>query len=76
VLLAGMENIANKEGYNLIISQSLENAGKEVANAYTMFNNRVDGLLVSLAYDSENIIHLKPFFKKIFRLFSLIEPIP
>lgn len=63
-VLAGMEDVANKEGYNLIISQSLENAAKEVANAHTMFNNRVDGLLVSLAYDSENIDHLKPFFKK------------
>jgi len=63
-VLAGMEDVANKEGYNLIISQSLENAGKEIANAHTMFNNRVDGLLISLAYDSENIDHLKPFFKK------------
>ncbi|MBC7890162.1 MAG: LacI family DNA-binding transcriptional regulator [Ferruginibacter sp.] len=63
-VLAGMEDVANKEGYNLIISQSLENAAKEVANAHTMFNNRVDGLLVSLAYDTENIDHLKPFFKK------------
>ncbi len=61
-VLSGMEGIANKEGYNLIISQSLENAGKEVANAHTMFNKRVDGLLVSLAYDSENMDHLKPFF--------------
>ena len=63
-VLAGIEDVANKEGYNLIISQSLENAGKEIANAHTMFNNRVDGLLISLAYDSENIDHLKPFFKK------------
>jgi LacI family transcriptional regulator len=63
-VLAGMEDIANREGFNLIISQSLENAGKEVANAQTMFNSRVDGLLISLAYDSENIDHLKPFFKK------------
>ncbi|MEO6733400.1 MAG: LacI family DNA-binding transcriptional regulator [Ferruginibacter sp.] len=63
-VLAGMEDVANKEGYNLIISQSLENAAKEVANADTMFTNRVDGLLVSLAYDSENIDHLKPFFRK------------
>ena len=63
-VLAGMEDVANKEGYNLIISQSLENAGKEIANAHTMLNKRVDGLLVSLAYDSENIDHLQPFFKK------------
>lgn len=62
--LAGMEDAASRESYNLIISQSLENAEKEVANAHTMFNKRVDGLLVSLAYDTENIAHFEPFFKK------------
>ncbi len=62
--LAGMEDAASRENYNLIISQSLENAEKEVANAHTMFNKRVDGLLVSLAYDTENIDHFAPFFKK------------
>lgn len=63
-VLAGMEDVASREGYNLIISHSLENAAKEVANAHTLFNKRVDGLLVSLAYDTENIDHLAPFFKK------------
>jgi LacI family transcriptional regulator len=63
-VLAGMEDAASKEGYNLIISQSLENSDKEVANALTMFNKRVDGLLVSLAYDTENIDHFSAFFKK------------
>lgn len=63
-VLSGMEDAASRESYNLIISQSLESAVKEVANAYTMFNKRVDGLLVSLAYDTENIDHFKPFFNK------------
>lgn len=63
-VLAGMEDAANKEGYNIIISHSLESAEKEVFNAQTMFNKRVDGLLVSLAYDTENIKHLEPFFNK------------
>ena len=54
-VLAGMEDAANREGYNLIISHSLESSEKEIANAHTMFNKRVDGLLVSLAYDTENI---------------------
>lgn len=63
-VLAGMEDAASRESYNLIISQSLENAEKEVTNALTMFNKRVDGLLVSLAYDTENIVHFEPFFKK------------
>ncbi|MCW3110924.1 MAG: transcriptional regulator, LacI family [Segetibacter sp.] len=63
-VIAGMENIVNKAGYTLIISQSLELFKKEIANAKTMFNNRVDGLLVSLSYDSENIAHFDDFFNK------------
>ncbi|SIS63580.1 transcriptional regulator, LacI family [Filimonas lacunae] len=59
--LAGMEHIANKHGYNLIISQSLENAKKEIENAHTMFNRRVDGLIISLSFNTENINHLLPF---------------
>lgn len=63
-VIAGIENIANSEGYNLIISQSSESGQKEKASARTMFNNRVDGLLVSLAYDTEDISHFEPFIKK------------
>src|SRR4051812_31667776 len=48
--ISGIEQVANREGYNIIISQSAEQEEKEIANAKTMFNNRVDGLLVSLAY--------------------------
>lgn len=63
-VIAGMEKVANESGYNLIISQSLETVEKEIANARTMFNSHVDGLLVSLAYDTENIAHFEPFIKK------------
>jgi len=63
-VLAGMEDAASRENYNLIITQSLEKREKEKANAHTMYNKRVDGLLISLAYDTENISHLQPFFSK------------
>ena len=63
-VLAGMEDVASREHYNLIITQSLEKKEKEKANAHTMYNKRVDGLLISLAYDTENILHLQPFFSK------------
>lgn len=63
-VMSGMEDAANREGYNLIISQSQEKAGKESANAYAMFNKRVDGLLVSLAADTENMDHFSSFFDK------------
>lgn len=63
-VIAGIESIANTEGYNLIISQSSEKVEKEIASAKTMFNNRIDGLLVSLAYDTEDISHFDIFHKK------------
>jgi LacI family transcriptional regulator len=63
-VIAGMENIATSEGYNLIISQSSESQEKEKANAITLFNNRVDGLLVSLAYDTESLAHFEPFLRR------------
>ncbi|MCR9015005.1 LacI family DNA-binding transcriptional regulator [Aquiflexum gelatinilyticum] len=63
-VLAGMEKVANDSGFNLIISQSLESYEKEVSNALTMFNSRVDGLLVSIAGDSENMDHFTPFLRK------------
>lgn len=63
-VIAGIESIANNEGYNLIISQSSESAQKEKMSAKTMFNNRVDGLLVSLSYDTDEISHFDQFSRK------------
>src|SRR5687768_12374124 len=54
-VISGIEKIANEQGYNLIISQSLESVKKEMMNVRTLFNSRVDGLLVSAAYDTENV---------------------
>jgi len=63
-VIAGIEDVANSKGYNLLISQSSESVEKEIASAKTMFNSRVDGLLISLAYDTEDIQHYDSFFKK------------
>ena len=63
-IISGIEKIANSEGYNLIISQSSESFLKEAASAKTMFNSRVDGLLVSLAYDTKELSHFDTFFKR------------
>jgi LacI family transcriptional regulator len=63
-VIAGMEKVANDRGYNLIISQSQESVKKEIASVNTMFNSRVDGILVSLAFDTENIDHFNAMLKK------------
>jgi LacI family transcriptional regulator len=58
-VISGIENEVSKAGYTLLISQSLESFKKEVANTNAMLSNRVEGLLVSLASDTENIDHFK-----------------
>ncbi|HYE56461.1 MAG TPA: LacI family DNA-binding transcriptional regulator [Chitinophagaceae bacterium] len=63
-IIAGIEQVANSQGYSLLISQSSETCEKEAASAKTMFNSRVDGLLVSLAYDTSELTHFDSFFKK------------
>jgi len=62
--LAGMEQVANENGYNLIISQSFETAEKEASNVQTMFESRVDGLIVSLAYDTQDLSHFDQLIEK------------
>ena len=63
-VIAGIEKVVNEANYNLFISQSLESMKKEASNAKAMFNNRVDGLLVSLAYDTTNINHFEAFINR------------
>ncbi len=63
-VLAGIETVLNPAGYHLIISQSFESSQKEIENAMTMFNNRVDALIVSLAADTTDISHFEPFMAK------------
>lgn len=55
--LAGIEKITSENGYGLIISQSQESWRKEISCVNTLFNSRVDGLLVSLASDTKNMNH-------------------
>jgi LacI family transcriptional regulator len=63
-VIAGIEKVANTNNYNLIITQSLENFQKEISNVSTMFNNRVDGVLISLASDSKGSRHFNELLKK------------
>ena len=63
-VLGAMEKVANEAGYNIIVSQSMESAAKEIESTKTMFDNRVDGLLVSLAYDTGSIEHFDKFINR------------
>ena len=63
-VIAGVEKVTSEAGYNLIISQSMENADKEQRNVKTMFDNRVDGLLVSLAIGSNSLTDFGSFIER------------
>jgi len=63
-VISGMEKVANANGYNLIISQSQEQLKKEIASTSTLFNNRVDGFLISLSSETKNIEHFDMILKK------------
>lgn len=62
--IAGIEKITNQFGYGLIISSSQESEKKEVTCISTLFNSRVDGLLISLAYDTRDLDHFNLLFNK------------
>jgi LacI family transcriptional regulator len=63
-VLSGIEQVARESGYDLIIVHSSESSEKEVANAMNLFNKRVDGLIVSLAFDTKNLNHFRVFEEK------------
>lgn len=63
-VIAGMEKVANAAGYNLIISQSQESLKKEIASAFTLYNSRVDGFLVSLSSETKDHDHFDAILKK------------
>jgi len=63
-VISGVEKITSQNGYGLIISQSQESWKKEISCVSTLFNSRVDGLLVSLAFDTKNLDHFNIVFKK------------
>ena len=63
-VLAGIEKITTEAKYDLIIAHSSESYIKEMANAKNLFHKRVDGLIASLAFDTTDLDHFKPFTDK------------
>jgi len=63
-VLSGIEKVATEANYDLIIAHSSETSKKEAANASNLFHKRVDGLIASLAFDTEDLSHYKQFLDK------------
>jgi len=63
-VISGAEDIAYKAGFNVVISQSNDLAQKEIDIVQSMYSNRVDGLIISIAMQTGTFDHLKLFRKK------------
>jgi LacI family transcriptional regulator len=56
-LLKGIEEITNKNGYNVMILQSNESYQKEVDCTETLLSNNVDGLIISVTRETDAYHH-------------------
>lgn len=57
-VISGIEDVASKKGFTVIICQSNESFEREVANANTLLSHRVDGILVSISKETYGFEHL------------------
>jgi DNA-binding LacI/PurR family transcriptional regulator len=61
--IEGIENVIEVEGYHAIIMQSKEDIGKEKKAIESFLRMRIDGLIVSLSEETDNIVHFKELEK-------------
>lgn len=60
-LISGIEIASQKAGYNVIIMQSHDSYEEEVNLAQSLYNNRVSGVICSLAMQTQNTDHFQVF---------------
>jgi LacI family transcriptional regulator len=58
-ILRGIEEVTNKAGYKIIISQTHDSTATEKANIATLLEARVDGILASYALETRDFTHYK-----------------
>lgn len=58
-VISGIESVTNSAGYNVMICQTNENFDEEKRCLQTLINNRVDGIIMSIAVGTKNASHVK-----------------
>jgi len=58
-IINGIEEVANENGYNILLCQSNESFKKELADCRALINSRVDGMLISCSIETTNFDHLE-----------------
>jgi len=62
--ISGIQDTANKRGYNVMICQSNESLEQEKANIRTLVSSQVDGLLISLSRETNKFEHLQDLYDR------------
>ena len=60
----GIEEVAQKKGFHVLIYLTHENYLKEVEIANHLMNGRVDGIMMSLSSETNNLEHLEKLIQK------------
>lgn len=63
-VVSGIEKEVRSKGFNLLVSQSYDSRDLEEKNLKTLYDNRVEGLLINLSPETTDINHLDLFVKK------------
>ncbi len=63
-VISGIEDIAYGAGYSVIISQSNESYEREVLDTQALFNNRVDGILMSISKETKDYAHIESVHRR------------
>lgn len=58
-VIRGIEEIANKSGYNVMICQTYDSYQKEIDTIEALLKARVDGIIISHGKETENFAHLQ-----------------
>ncbi len=65
-VITGIQDILIPKGYQVLIMQSNENAETELGNVKTLYNNMVDGLIISFSADTQKVNYYKDLLEKDF----------
>lgn len=58
-VIIGIQEVLQKEGYQILIMQSSENSSNELENVKTLERNMVDGIIVSLTKETTDISYFE-----------------
>ncbi|MGL4364556.1 MAG: LacI family DNA-binding transcriptional regulator [Bacteroidales bacterium] len=58
-IITGIETVAEKHGYSLMLAQSSEQLSKEIIAVENMIKGRVDGILASVSLETNNYCHFQ-----------------